>query len=83
MARRRKGLIATLFPKAYRSYRRARRGMRPDRVVVRVLSLDEAWRGIKSLFKPRTKMSPAARRKQLAAMHREAAGQRSPRRRQP
>ncbi len=55
MARRRRGPLA-----------KALHDMRPDRVLVRALSLDEAARAVKSVGKPRTRTSAKTRRKQIA-----------------
>lgn len=73
MARRRKGLIEILAPDLHRSYRKAKHDMRPDRAIGRVLSLPELRAGLRSVMRPKTKMSPQARQKQIAAMQRKAA----------
>lgn len=64
MARRRsrKGLVAILFPELHRSYRRAKREMRPGRVLGRVLSVPE----IKSALRTQTvRMNAQSRQAQV------------------
>lgn len=76
MARRREGLVEILAPDLYRSYRKARREMRPGRVAARVFNVREVKAGLRSVFGARVKMSAKARRRKVAAMEREAAGPR-------
>jgi len=53
--------------------KKALHDMRPDRVMVRALSLDEAVKGLRSLWRPTTKTTPVARKKAVATMQRKAA----------
>lgn len=73
---RRKGLAETLAPGLYRSYRKAKREMRPGRVAARVFNVREVKAGLRALwrrlFGVRMRMSAKQRRRQLAAMQREA-----------
>lgn len=66
MARRRKGLVAILFPDLHRAYRKAKHDMRPDRALGRVLSVPEVMAGLRSLRRPTTRTSAASRKKQVA-----------------
>lgn len=76
MARRRKGLVEILAPDLYRSYRKARREMRPGRVAARVFNVREVKAGLRSVFGARVRMSSKSRRKKVAAMEREFVGPR-------
>lgn len=62
MARRRKGLVAVLFPDLHRAYRKAKHDMRPDRAIGRMLSVPE----IKAALRTSTRTSAASRKKQVA-----------------
>jgi len=67
-------LIAILFPGFYRSYRKIKHDMRPDRAIGRVMSWPEVKAGVRSLIGTRTtKVTAETRQKQVAGVQRKEA----------